>query len=101
MKLLRSRIRLVSLLTACAFLLVIVFCTVSALREAGVSVQLPAGLPGVSTVSPPEGSPAPESPLPDVSPEAGVPSASPDAPDAPDAPEVTTEADPEYNLYGL
>ena len=88
MKLTRSRFRLISLLTACVFLLTVVFCTVAALRSAGVSVRLPGTLPVPTAVSSPE-----------------APAAETDAPllpaDASSDPEMTTAPDQEYNLFGL
>ena len=90
MKLTRSRFRLISLLTACVFLLTAVFCTVAALRSAGVSVHLPGSL------SMPAASSSPEAPT-----AAGTDAASPLPSDAPSDPEMTTAPDQEYNLFGL
>ena len=90
MKLTRSRFRLISLLTACAFLLTAVFCAVSALRGAGISVPLPAVRPVPPASSAPSAPPAAETDA--------VPSP---PPDGSSAPEMTTTPDQEYNLFGL
>ena len=89
MKLSRSRFRFLSLLTACAFLLTAVFCAVSALRSAGVTLPFPGATPVPSALSF------------DVTvPPAEAETVSP-SPEPAGSPEVTTEPDQEYNLYGL
>lgn len=90
MKLTRSRFRLISLLTACAFLLTAVFCAVSALRGAGISVPLPGTRPVPAASSSPPAPPAAETD--------SVPSL---PPGDPSGPEMTTAPDQEYNLFGL
>ena len=90
MKQTRSRFRLITLLTACVFLLTAVFCVVSALRSAGISVPLPGIKPAPTAASSPEApSPAETDAL--ITPPS----------DSPADPEMTTAPDQEYNRFGL
>ena len=99
MKQMRSRFRLLTLLLACAFLLVLVVCSGRILRESGISLSslIPSSVPGA------------ESPDPSVSPDS--PAETPAAPDpgGDTAPGSIRELlqgtdntpDPEYNTEGL
>ena len=99
MKQMRSRFRLLTLLLACAYLLVLAVCTGRILRESGITLSslLPSAVPGLV------------SPDPSLSPDS--PAETPAAPDAGDdaAPGSFREflqgtdntPDPEYNTDGL
>ena len=112
MKQMRSRFRLLTLLMACAFLLVLVLCTGNVLKSAGIDLN------SLSSLLPQPG--ASVSPSPSVSPDASV---SPDtsvspgesntqdswsiwgftpAPTDPTpSPGTDNFPNPEYNLFGL
>ena len=95
MKLMRSRFRLISLLLTCVFLLTVVVCAASALRQAGI--PLPA-LPSVQQVLQPSVSPSPEA---SPSEEEASP-APPAAETVENLPQETDiQPDSEYNIYGL
>ena len=99
MKQMRSRFRLIALLLACAFLLVLVLCTGSVLKEAGITLSSLSSvrIPGVSASPDPSVSPEPFS-SPDAAPETPAPNLTP-SPD--DFPETDISPDPEYNVFGL
>ena len=92
MKLMHSRFRLISLLLTCVFLLTAVICTVSALKQAGITLPSAQKLIPSSVSPSPEGSPAEEkpSPVPTDSATGGI------LPEETDIP-----SDSEYNIYGL
>lgn len=100
MKQMRSRFRLLTLLLACAFLVVIVLCTGHVLKNAGISLSsLSIPLPGVSASPDPSVSPD-LSPAPDTTSDpsalpAETPSEDPAVPGTDNPPEV------EYNVTGL
>lgn len=92
MKLMRSRFRLISLLLTCIFLLTAVICTVSVLKQAGIT------LPSVQKLIPSSVSPSPE-----ASPAEEEPSPAPtdSATDEILPEETDIQQDSEYNIYGL
>ncbi|MBO4470644.1 MAG: hypothetical protein J5841_02725 [Clostridia bacterium] len=104
MKQMRSRFRLLSLLMACAFLLVLVLCTGNVLKTADIDLSSLSSLlpqPGVS-VSPSVSPDASVSPGTTVSPSSlfdwfNTPAPSESVP----APGTDNSPNPEYNLYGL
>ncbi len=106
MKQMRSRFRLLTLLMACAFLLVLVLCTGNVLKTAGVDLN------SLSSLLPPPG--VSVSPSPSVSPDAsGTPDASapldswsvwgstPAPAETAPSPGTDNSPDPEYNIFGL
>ena len=104
MKLMRSRFRLISLLLTCVFLLTVVICAVSALRQAGID------LPSVQSVLPVPSSPeiSPASPSPGDSPSDEEPTPAPSAAEADEQPagenlpeKTDIPSDSEYNIFGL
>lgn len=100
MKQMRSRFRLLTLLLACAFLVVIVLCTGHVLKNAGISLSsLSIPLPGVSASPDPSVSPD-LSPAPNTTPD---PSALPSETSSEDPAVPGTDNPPEveYNVTGL
>jgi len=101
MKQLRSRIRLITLLLACCFLLAAALCAGTVLKSAGIRLPSVSSLSGV--VEGLNGNPSPDpSASPDASPEDSVTPAPPDA-EATDSgiPGTDNSPDPEYNVFGL
>ena len=97
MKQMRSRFRLITLLLVCAFLMVIVLCTGSVLKTAGISLPSLSSLPLVTTAVSPD--PADSSvPLsePSLTPDPGE-TLSPGTAD----PGTDNSPNPEYNVFGL
>lgn len=104
MKQMRSRFRLLSLLLACAFLLVLVLCTGNVLKTANIDLSsLSSLLPQpVASVAPSVSPDASVSPDTSVSPSSlfdwfNTPAPSEAAP----SPVTDNSPNPEYNLYGL
>ena len=97
MKQMRSRFRLITLLLVCAFLLMLVLCTGSSLKTAGISLSSLPALPVIGGTVSPEPSVSPGS-LPE---ETFMPV--PAAPDAEESAQPATDNYPEqeYNLFGL
>ena len=92
MKLLRSRIRLVSILVACAFLVTAALCAGTVLRAGGITLPSLPSL-GQDILSGPSAGPE-DTPDPDpASPAAEPPENT--------LPGVTLSPDPEYNVFGL
>jgi len=106
MKQMRSRFRLITLVLACAFLLVLVLCTGRVLKETGFSLSSLPALPQslVSATPDPVASPETISPSvsPDISPDADMTPVPPDSvPSESTLPETDNSPAPEYNLFGL
>ena len=97
MKQMRSRFRFLTLLLVCGFLLTLVLCAGSVLKEMKVSSALQSLLPTVSV------SPAPEpSVLPDAFPASETLPAAPDvSPSGIDPSDTDNSPLPEYNVFGL
>ena len=97
MKQMRSRFRLITLLLVCAFLITLVLCTGSALKETGVSLPSLSSLQDVINRSSPEPSASPDA----MPTESALP-APPEIPagESP-IPETDNSPVPEYNVYGL
>lgn len=97
MKQMRSRFRFLTLLLVCGFLLTLVLCAGSILKEIKVSSALQSLLPTVSVAPVPE-----PSVLPDAFPSSETLPASPDASPAGTLPSDTDNSPlPEYNVFGL
>ena len=97
MKQMRSRFRLITLLLACAFLLALVLCTGSVLKEAGITLFSLPSLPFIGGSS---------SPVPSVSPDSSpdtalTPQPAGTIPSGNVLPETDNTPDPEYNVEGL
>ena len=100
MKQMRSRFRLLTLLLACAFFLVLVLCAGNALRTAGFSLDSLSSLPFVRVSASPEPSPASSA---TVVPENTEPSPDPSevSPTESVSPGTDNIPDPQYNTFGL
>ena len=103
MKQMRSRFRLITFLLICAFMLVLVLCSGSVLKNTGITLSSLSSLPLIGTaVSPdPSASPYPSvssdiTPVPDLTPcPSGQPSSVTLLPGTDNSPV------PEYNVLGL
>ena len=96
MKQMRSRFRLLTLLIACGFLLVVVLCTGHVLKTAGISLSsLSLPLPGISASPDPSGSPDASLP-PEGTPDPWAGFSVENTPPGTDNP-----PDEEYNVLGL
>ena len=97
MKQMRSRFRLLTLLLACAFFLVLVLCAGKVLRTVGISLDSLSSLPFVRVSASPEPSPAmdiPENAEPSPEPSVASPAESV-------SPGTDNIPDPQYNTFGL